>query len=287
MSGAAQVMDQPRRLSPARRLMRDVPAMIALVFLVLVVLAALFAPWLTPYDPYATSMRVRLRPPSELHWLGNDTQGRDLLTRLLYGTRMTLLIGVTAVAIGGSLGALLGILAAFYRRLDNPIMRLVDVLLSFPSILFGLALAAVLGPGLVSLVAALSVAAVPTMARISRGAATVVMQQDYIEAGRAIGLSDAALMWRYLLLNCFSTIMVYMTLQLGQAILLGAVLSFLGLGAQPPTAELGVIAAEGRNFITRFPHVSTFPSLLIFMIVLAFNVLGDALRDALDPRLRQ
>jgi ABC-type dipeptide/oligopeptide/nickel transport system permease subunit len=166
-------------------------------------------------------------------------------------------------------------------------MRVVDTLLSFPSILFGLAIAAVLTPGIASLVIALSIAAIPSIARIARGAATSVMQQDYMEAGRALGLGDWALLTRYLARNCAPTILIYLTLQLGQTILLGAALSFLGLGAQPPSAELGSMAAEGRRFLTIAPHVSTLPSLAIFAIVLCFNVLGDALRDALDPRLRR
>lgn len=285
--GESAAPARPRSNSSWRRVMRDIPALVTLIFLILVVLAAVFAPLIAPADPYANNMRLRLKPPGGEFLLGTDTQGRDMLTRILFGLRSTLTIGISAVAIGGSIGTCLGILAAFYRRLDNPIMRLVDVLLSFPSILFGLALAAVLKPGIGSLIAALSVAAVPTVARIARGAATVVMQQDFIEAGRAIGLSDFALATRYLARNCISTVMVYLTLQLGQTILLGAALSFLGLGAQPPAAELGSMAAEGRRFLSFAPHAATIPSAMIFLIVLAFNVLGDALRDAFDPKLRR
>lgn len=276
-----------------RRLSRDVPAMIALGFLVLVVLAAVFAPLLAPADPYANAMRYRLKPPGAegangfVYLLGTDAQGRDMLSRILYGIRTTLLIGVTAVCCGGLAGATLGLLAAYYKRLEAPIMHLVDVLLSFPSILFGLTIAAVLKPGMNSLIIALSISAVPTIARISRSAATVVMQQDYMEAGRAVGLGDGALILRYLARNCSSTILIYLTLQLGQTILLGAVLSFLGLGPQPPMAELGSMTADGRRFLTNYPMVSTIPAMAIFLIVLAFNLLGDALRDVLDPKLRQ
>lgn len=274
-----------------RRILKDPPAAAAALFLVIVVLAAALAPWIAPFDPYSNNMRLRLCPiggarcPDFL--LGADNQGRDMLSRVLYGLRATLGMGVTAVAVGGSLGALIGLSAAYFKRLDTPLMRLIDVLLSFPSILFGLAIAAVLGTGLVSLVIALSVAAVPSIARIARGAAQSIMQQEYMEAGRAVGLGDGALIWRYLALNCWPTILIYMTLQLGQAILLGAALSFLGLGAQPPTAELGSMAADGRKFLSIAPHVSTIPCAAIFLVVLAFNVLGDALRDALDPKLRQ
>jgi ABC-type dipeptide/oligopeptide/nickel transport system permease subunit len=280
--------DMPIRASALSLLLRDPAAVIAGSVLLALALASLLAPWIAPYDPYANAMRLRLRPIGTGNFvLGTDTQGRDMLTRMLYGTRATLAIGFAAVASGGLIGATIGLLAAYYRRLDNVLMRIVDTLLSFPSILFGLAIAAVLGPGIGSLVLALSVAAVPTIARIARGAATVVMQQDYMEAGRAVGLGDAALISRYLARNCAPTILIYLTLQLGQTILLGAALSFLGLGAQPPHAELGSMAAEGRRFLTIAPHVSTLPSLAIFAIVLCFNVLGDALRDALDPRLRR
>ena len=270
-----------------QRILQDKPAFVALIILGLIALAALFAPLLAPYDPYDNNLRIRLRPPDGTHWLGTDVQGRDILSRMLYGIRTTLLIGLSGVAVGGMIGAAMGVLAAFYRRLDNVIMRIVDILLSFPSILFGLAIAAIAGPGVTALVIALSIAAIPSVARISRSAATVVMQNDYMEAGRAIGLSDGALIWRYLIRNCLSAIFVYMTLQFGQTILLGAALSFLGLGAQPPVAELGTMASEGRDFLFIAPHVATIPSVAIFVIVLVFNVVGDALRDALDPRLRR
>ena len=274
-----------------RRILRDPPAAAAALFLLIVVLAAIFAPWVAPFDPYANNMRLRLCPPGgercAAFLLGADNQGRDMLSRIVFGLRATLGMGVLAVAVGGGLGALIGLSAAYFKRLDTPLMRLVDVLLSFPSILFGLAIAAVMGTGLVSLVIALSVAAMPSIARIARGTAQSIMQQEYMEAGRAVGLGDGALLWRYLALNCWPTILIYMTLQLGQAILLGAALSFLGLGAQPPTAELGSMAADGRKFLQIAPWVSTLPCAAIFLVVLAFNVLGDALRDALDPKLRQ
>jgi len=274
-----------------RRIFSDPPAAAAALFLLFVVAAAVFAPVIAPFDPYSNNMRLRMCPPGSArcaaYLLGADGQGRDMLSRILFGLRATLGMGVIAVGVGGGLGALIGLSAAYFKRLDTPLMRLVDVLLSFPSILFGLAIAAVLGTGLVSLVIALSVASVPSIARIARGAAQSIMQQEYMEAGRAVGLGDGALIWRYLARNCWPTILIYMTLQLGQAILLGAALSFLGLGAQPPTAELGSMAADGRKFLQIAPWVSTIPCAAIFLVVLTFNVLGDALRDALDPKLRQ
>ncbi len=276
----------PRKPSVLRMLGRDLGGSLSLGLVVLIVLAAVLAPWLSPRDPYETDLLAIMQPPSAEYWLGTDGQGRDILARMLFGLRVTLLMGLASLLAGGVVGALVGFCAAYYRRADGLLMRLMDILLSFPAILFGLALAAIFGPGEVSVVIALSIATVPLMARIVRGSALVVMGLDYIEAARAIGMGDARLIWRHLAPNCLSAIFVFSTLRLGQVILLGSALSFLGLGAQPPLAELGAMAAQGRNFLFIAPHISVIPSLGIFVIVLAFNLLGDALRDALDPRLR-
>jgi len=276
----------PKRDGVLRRLATEPVAAVALAFVAATLFGALFAPWLAGADPYENNLRATLRPPGGEYLLGTDAQGRDLVVRCLYGLRMTLAMGLVSLAIGGGLGVLIGFLAAFYRRLDGLLMRLMDMLLSFPAILFGLAIAAIFGPGIVAVVIALSVATVPLMARIVRGAALVVMKLDYIEAARAVGMSDARLIFRHLAPNCLSPIFVFATLRFGQVILLGSALSFLGLGAQPPVAELGAMAAEGRNFLFFAPHIAVIPSVLIFLVVLAFNVLGDALRDALDPKLR-
>ncbi len=279
-------MAAPVKPSVLRMLGRDLGGALSLGMVVLIVLAAILAPWLSPRDPYETDLLAIMQPPSAEYWLGTDGQGRDILARMLFGLRVTLLMGLASLLAGGVLGALIGFCAAFYRRADGLLMRFMDILLSFPAILFGLALAAIFGPGEVSVVIALSIATVPLMARIVRGSALVVMGLDYIEAARAIGMSDGRLIWRHLAPNCLSAIFVFSTLRLGQVILLGSALSFLGLGAQPPLAELGAMAAQGRNFLFIAPHISVIPSLGIFVIVLAFNLLGDALRDALDPRLR-
>jgi ABC-type dipeptide/oligopeptide/nickel transport system permease subunit len=250
-----------------------------------------FAPWLAPHDPYAPSRAVMQAPVwgergTWVHPLGTDGQGRDILSRILWGTRLTLLIGLVSVLAGGVVGSALGLLSAFYSRIDPFVMRVVDMLLSFPAILLGLALVAVFGPGALPVIVALSIATVPDCARIARSIGVGVMAQDYMEAGRAVGLSDAALFRRYLLRNCLSSIMIFMSLRFGQVILLGSALSFLGLGARPPIAELGMMAAQGRDFLLFAPHIAVIPSLFIFIIVLTANVAGDALRDALDPRLR-
>lgn len=278
----------PPRPGILSRLLREPAAAFSLLLVVLLIGGAVLAPVLAPTDPYDNDLSLAMQPPGSPGLpLGADAQGRDMVTRLLYGLRVSLLMGFFAVVLGGSLGALLGFLAAFYQRwLDGPIMRLVDMMLSFPAILVGLAIAAILGPGIFSVVIALSVATVPLMARIVRGTALVVMRLDYIEAARATGMTDARLIWRHLAPNCLSSIFVFATLRFGQVILLGSALSFLGLGAQPPVPELGAMASEGRNFLFFAPHIAVVPCILIFVVVLAFNVLGDALRDALDPRLR-
>lgn len=283
---AGTIPEAPRRLSALRMLMRDFGGAFSLFLVIAIVLLALLAPWIAPRDPFATDLMAIMEPPSATYWFGTDGQGRDIFSRMLFGLRVTLGMGLLSLVAGGVIGAVIGFCAAYYRRIDGLLMRLMDMLLSFPAILFGLALAAIFGPGLTSVIIALSIATIPLMARIVRGTALVVMGLDYIEAARAIGMNDARLIFRHLAPNCLSSVFVFSTLRLGQVILLGSALSFLGLGAQPPTAELGAMAAQGRNFLFIAPHISVIPSLGIFVIVLAFNLLGDALRDALDPRLR-
>lgn len=274
------------RNSLLRRLARDRVAALAASVLGVIVLAAIFAPWIAPYDPYFTDLTKAMQAPSAAHWFGTDNTGRDILSRVIYGSRNTLVLGLVGVIVGGAIGGVLGIFAAYYRRLGGWIMRLVDIMLAFPAILIGLALAAIFGAGLFAVIVALVIATVPDVARVARGAAVGVMGQEFMEAGRAVGVSDRALIWRYLTLNCISTIFVFLTLRFGQIILIGSVLGFLGMGAQPPTAELGMMAAQGRDFLFMAPHIATIPSCAIFVIVLCANLLGDAFRDVLDPRLQ-
>ena len=288
---AIEAHEAPQRAAWWRRLLADRAALLSALVLAAVAAGALLAPWVAPHDPYAASRSV-MTPPAWAaagnpdHPLGTDGQGRDLLSRVLYGARLTLLIGLVSVGLGGLAGSLMGLLSAFYRRADPVLMRLVDMLLSFPAILLGLALVAVFGPGTLPVIVALSIATVPDCARIARSIGVGVMGQEFIEAGRAVGLSDLQLFRRYLLRNCVSSIMIFLSLRFGQVILIGAALSFLGLGAQPPAAELGMMAAQGRDFLLFAPHIAVIPSMVIFVVVLAANVLGDALRDVLDPRLQ-
>ena len=266
------------------KLRRDPIALAALFLAAILIALALLAPWLAPTDPADNDLALAMQPPGDTLLLGADDQGRDMITRLLYGLRLTLLIGATSILLGGTVGAILGLLAAFYRRLDGLIMRCMDVLLSFPAILFGLAIAAIFGPGTEAVILALAVATIPLTVRIVRASAAVEMARDYIEAARAVGMGDARLICRHLAPNCASALVVFITLRFGQVILLGAAFSFLGLGAQPPTAELGAMASQGRSFLFFAPHIAVLPCAVIFVTVLVFNVLGDALRDALDPR---
>ena len=281
----------PRRKSWWRRLLRDKAAAIALSFLAIVCLAAIFAPLVAPYDPYETSRKMMLPPVwsdrgTWEHLLGTDGQGRDILSRVIYGSRLTLAIGLISVGIAGTIGSFLGLLGAFIPKLDALIMRTADVMLSFPAILLGLALVAMMGQGAVPIILALSISAVPDCARIARGIGMGIMKEEYIEAGRALGLRQSQLFTRYLLRNAVPSILIFISLRFGQMILLGASLSFLGLGVRPPMAELGTMAAQGRDFFLFSPHIAVIPSMLILMIVLAVNVAGDALRDVLDPRLQ-
>ncbi|MEM0905828.1 MAG: ABC transporter permease [Pseudomonadota bacterium] len=274
-----------------RRLLKDPAALVSMVILAVIVLMAMAAPLVAPHDPYVR-VGSPMVPPIWAdrgnidYLLGTDGQGRDIYSRLLYGAQLTLLIGVVSVLIGGAVGSFFGLLCAFYRRFDVYLMRFVDMLLSFPAILLGLALVAVFGPGAVPVVVALAIATVPDCARIARSIAVSIMEQEYMEAGRAVGLSDRALFVRYLLRNALSSILIFISMRFGQVILIGAALSFLGLGARPPTAELGMMAAQGRDFLLFAPHIAVIPSIAIFVIVLAANILGDAMRDILDPRLR-
>ncbi len=276
-----------RRDGVLMRLANDRLALVAAILLALIALAALFAPLIAPFDPYFTDLSKSMAPPDAVNWFGTDNTGRDIFSRVLFGARNTLMMGLAGVLIGGLLGGTLGILAAFYRKIDPWIMRLVDIMLAFPAILIGLAVAAIVGPGMESVIIALVVSTVPDVARVARGSAIGVMGQEFMEAGRAVGVSNRALIWRYLTLNCISTISVFLTLRFGQVILVGSALGFLGMGAQPPEAELGMMAAQGRDFLFIAPHIATMPSLAILLIVLAANLLGDAVRDVLDPRLQQ
>ena len=248
-------------------------------------LVALLAPFITGYDPAQPDIRARMAAPSLGHPFGTDDLGRDLFTRVVFGSRVSLQIGFISVGIGFVCGVTLGLLAGYYPRIDNLILRAVDVLLAFPGLLLAIAILGALGPSLTNAMIAVGVAAVPSFVRITRSAVLRVRTQDYVEASRAVGAQDARILLRHVLPNISSEVIVTTTLSMAAAILAASVLSFLGLGAQPPTPEWGAMVFVAKDFLDIAPHIALFPILAIFFTVLGFNFLGDGLRDALDPRL--
>ena len=270
-----------------RRFRRQAPGMAGLIILLLLVFAAIFAPLLTSYDPVKMNLSEALVAPNSEHLLGTDHLGRDMLARLLYGGRLSLIIGFLAVAIGLVVGLPLGAASGFYGgKADMVIQRIADALLAFPSILLALSLVAVLGVGLRNVIVAVGVAAIPSFIRLVRGSVLSIREETYVEAAHAVGVPHFTILYRHVLPNAISPVIVQATLTLGSAILVAAGLGFLGLGIQPPTAEWGAMLGEGRQYIFSASYMATFPGLAIFLAVLGFNLLGDGLRDALDPRLR-
>ena len=254
---------------------------------VLVVAAAAAAPLLSPVDPYFQDYGAVLLPPGAPgHLLGTDALGRDLLSRMVYGARVSLSVGLSSVVLGLALGVALGLTAGYFRRLDRPVMIVVDVLIAFPGILLAIAIVAALGTGLINVVMAVAIFSVPTFARITRGAVLAVREADYVAASRAIGSSHPRVILKAILPNIVSPLIVYASLRLATSILTAATLSFLGLGAQPPTPEWGAMISEARTYLYSARYLSVVPGVAIFVTVFAFNLLGDGLRDALDPRSR-
>ena len=259
----------------------------ATLFVVVQVLLAIGAAWIAPYDPMAQSVVRRLRGPSALNWLGTDQLGRDVLTRILHGYRTSLLACTVAVGIALAGGGTLGLLAAYYRGwTDRILMRLMDVLFAFPVMLLAIGVIAMLGPHTSSAALAIAVVYTPIFARLLRGPALVICESEYVMGARAIGASDARIVLRHVLPNLASVVLVQTSLLLSSAILVEASLSFLGLGTQPPTPSLGLMLAEGRNFLLLSPWSAIFAGFAILFLSFGFNLLGDALRDTLDPRLR-
>ena len=270
-----------------RKFRRQPVAVLALAFVVVLVALAILSPWIAPYDAETYFDYDRINEgPSLAHWLGVDPLGRDILSRILLGGRISLATGFLSVAIGGLVGTVLGLLAGYYEGWwDRIVMRLSDVLFAFPGILLALGVVAILGSSLVNVVVAVSVFSVPAFARLVRGNTLVLKRATYIEAARSIGASDRTILLRHILPGTVSSIVVYFTMRLGTSIITAASLSFLGMGAQPPTPEWGAMLNDARADMVSSPHVAIFPSLAIFLTVLAFNLLGDGLRDALDPKL--
>lgn len=259
----------------------------ALAFVAVQVLLALLAPWVSPHDPFAQVMVQRMKGPNGLNWLGTDQLGRDIFARILFGYRTSLLTCLTAVGLSLLAGGTLGMLAAFYRGwFDRIVMRLMDVLFAFPIMLLAIGVIAVLGPNMWSAAIAIAVVYTPIFARLLRGPALVICESEYVLGARAIGAGDMRIIFFHLLPNLASVVLVQTSLLLSAAILVEASLSFLGLGAQPPVPSLGLMLSEGRNFLLLSPWPAIFAGFAILFLSFGFNLLGDALRDTLDPRLR-
>ena len=275
------------RAGVARRLARQRGAMVGAVILAVLALMAVGAPRLATRDPIRTAPREALQPPGARYLLGTDQFGRDVASRVLHGARLSLTVGLIAVGIAVALGVPIGLVSGFYGgRLDVFAMRVMDVLLAFPGILLALAIVGVLSPGLGNVMIAVGLAAVPTYARLTRASVLSARELLYVEAARAMGGRDRFILTRYILPNVVAPLIVTSTLGLGTAILSAAALSFLGLGSPPPTPEWGRMLSEGRDYLREAWWISTFPGLAIMLTVLAMNLLGDGLRDVLDPRLK-
>jgi peptide/nickel transport system permease protein len=281
--------DRRVRLQRAwRRFALNRGAVAGAVILTAFLLTALLAPWIAPYSPTAQDLAVRLSPPSWGHWLGTDDLGRDLLSRLIHGTRVSLRVGVISVALALVAGTALGLVAGYKGgRVDEFLMRALDVLLAFPSILLAILVVAILGPSLENAIVAIAVVNIPIYARLVRAAVMGIKHQEYIEASLAAGASHWRIVSQHILPNCLTPITVQATLGIGTAILETAGLSFLGLGAQPPTPEWGTMLNDARPYIRDAWWIITFPGVAIIVTVLGFNLLGDGLRDMLDPKGRR
>ena len=272
-----------------RRLRRDKMAVAGALLLLAAASVSLLAPLLAPYDPIEINLSQRLFTPGTAGYLlGTDQLGRDMLSRLIWGGRISLLIGFSAVMLAMGLGVIVGLLAGYFGgRTDTVVMRFIDILMAFPAILLAITIVASLGPGLRNSMIAVSIVGIPYYARIVRGSILSLREQEFIQAARIIGGSHYRIITRHIFPNTLAPLIVAATLDVGWFIMAAAGLSFLGLGAQPPTPEWGVMLSEGRQFIRNAPHLSILPGTAIFLVVLALNFLGDGLRDALDPRLRQ
>ena len=270
-----------------RQFARRKPALAGLAVIVALLVLAALAPLISPYDPNAQDLAASIQGPSGSHWLGTDQLGRDMATRLMYGTRISLLIGVLAVLIGLVVGVPLGMIAGYYGGwADLAISRFADMMFAFTSILLALTLVAVLGVSLQNVIIAVGISVVPVIIRLVRSSVLSLREEPYVEAARALGASNLRIITRHVFRNSLTPVLVHGTLSIGVSILLAAGLGFLGLGVQSPTAEWGTMLGEGRQFIFSAPHLTTFPGIAIFLAILAFNLLGDGLRDALDPRMR-
>jgi len=266
---------------------RNQAALIGLILVLIITAIAVAAPLLAPHDPISQAARERLTPPNPLHPLGQDDYGRDLLSRIIFGTRVSLLVGITSVLLGGSVGAIMGMVAGFKGgRVETVIMRVVDTLLAFPDLITGLMVLAVLGSGLDKMIIAIGIVISPRFARLAHGPTLALREKDFVNAARSIGVGDVRMLSRHIMPNVLGELLVMASLWTASAIRIEANLSFIGLGVSPPTPTWGQMIRDGTTHLTTAPWFSIFPGLAILITVLAFNLLGDGLRDVLDPKLQ-
>lgn len=269
-----------------RRLKKNKGAVISLFVIIAIIIVAVFAPFIAPYSYDETGTKGFDKPSAE-HLLGTDKLGRDILSRLIYGARASLLIGIVSVAIAAVLGIIIGAVAGYFGGwLDDLLMRILDIYQSIPMMLLCLVLAAILGPSLKNAIIALAVSSLPQFARMMRASILTVREMEYIEAAKSINGNTWHILKQHIIPNAISPLIVTITMNIGNAILIGAMLSFVGLGVQPPTPEWGTLISDARNYMRQYPTLAIYPGVCIMITVLAFNLLGDGLRDALDPRLK-
>lgn len=273
-------------LAMARRFAANRSFVVGSMLFLLVVAIALLADVIAPFEPLKNNFRYRLGEPNAVHLLGTDSFGRDVLSRVLHGSRVSLTIGLLVVILTGLLGTTIGAVSGYVRRLDNIIMRIMDGFMAFPPILLAIAIGAVLGPSLMNAVIALTIAYTPRTARIVRASVLVVRESEYVEAARALGAGHTRILFRHILVNSMGPLLVQLTFIFALAILAEAVLSFIGVGPPPPTPTFGNIISDGRNYIAEAPWITIWPGIAIMFTVLGLNLLGDGLRDVLDPRMR-
>lgn len=292
VSPADQRADRYPRLREAsrfwRRFRRHKGAVFGLLIFVLIVMASIFAEQLAPYDPMAQDFMALMEPPSGRYWLGTDSLGRDILSRIIFGARIALVVGILAVLLALAVGVFLGLIAGYYGGvIDSVIMRVMDGLFAFPILILAIGLMAIMGFGLVNIIIAVAVGLIAPFARVTRGDVLAIREETYVEAARLVGVKDLAILFRHVLPNVLAPIIVQGALRVSGAIITEAGLSFLGLGIPPPTPVWGSMISEGRQFIVMAPWISTFPGIALMLAVVGLNLLGDGLRDTLDPRLKR
>lgn len=278
---------QSRTKAFIKKFLKRKAAVISLVFILFILFMGIFAPYIVPYDAATPDYTALLQGPSPEHWWGTDEFGRDVFSRLMVGTRLSVFTALAAVTIGTVIGAVLGLLAGYYGGIiESVVMRGADILFAFPDILLAIAVVAIIGPGVINVVIAVAVFTVPSVARLARSATLTEKEALYVEVARSLGCRDRRILWVHIFPGAVQSLIVNFTMRIGTAILAAASLSFLGFGANVTEPEWGAMLSQGRNYLVTAPHIVLFPGILIFLTVLAFNLLGDGLRDTLDPKIK-